>query len=72
MAKCGVKYYTRNRPPAPGSIPHDGLLEIEDFGERRYIFDIDAMAWGTAVYNRELAPWEVMRYELIREPRKSE
>ena len=67
-----VTYYCRNRPPMPNAVPHDGLVEIECYGERIYVHDIDNMAWGVAVYNRELAPWEVMRYELIREPRKSE
>lgn len=65
-----VTYYCTQRPPAPGAIPAGGLMEIEDYGERRYICDIDRMAWGAAIYSRELAAWEIMRYELTREPRE--
>lgn len=67
-----VKYYCTQRPPAPGAVPAGGLIETEDYGERRYIPDIDRMAWGAVVYDRELAPWEIMRYELTREPREDE
>lgn len=68
MSEPRFVYYTRNRPPAPGAIPGGGLVYAEQYPERQYVFEIDGMAWGVCVYNRQLAPWEVMRYELISQP----
>lgn len=72
MSDIRVTYYCTQRPPAPGAVPAGGLVEVEDFGGRIYVFDVDRMSWGKAIYNRELAPWEIMRYELIRELRTEE
>ena len=66
------KYFCTQRPPAPGVVPADGLIAAEDYGKRSYVAAIDRMAWGSVVYSRELASWEIMRYELTREPREEE
>lgn len=66
------RYYCIMRPPMPGGLPHPGLLEVEAFAERRYVPEIDRMAWGWADYVRELAPAEVSEYELIAQPREGD
>lgn len=68
MSELRFTYYTRSRPPAPGAVPGSGLVYAEQYTERQYVPEIDAMAWGVCVYQRQLAPWEVMRYELISAP----
>lgn len=65
------RYYCIMRPPAPGTIPA-GVREVEDYGERRYIPEIDRMAWGWVEYDRELTHAEIRGYELIRAPREDE
>lgn len=66
-------YYCIMRPPAPGAISASGTIRtIEIFDERRYIPEIDRMAWGWVRYAQELTPNEVYDYELIREPREEE
>ena len=59
------------RPPMPGAIPK-GAAEVESYADRRYIPQIDRMAWGWVEYDRELTLDEVYDYELIREPREDE
>lgn len=65
------KYYCIIRPPAPGAIP-EGVKLLMHYGCRRYIPEIDRMAWGWVQYERELMLDEVTDYELIREPREDE
>lgn len=65
------RYYCIMRPPKNDWLPHT-ILEEESFEERRYIPDIDRMAWGWVVYTRELTPQEISDYGLIREPREDE
>ena len=63
------KYYTLERPPAPGAIPSRGLSkgpgDIEAYDEKRD----DCMggmvrAWGWALYDRRLDLQEIRDYEL--------
>lgn len=61
------KYYCIMRPPAPGTIPR-GAIEIRMYNERRYIPEIERMAWGYAVYTRELTYDEIYEHELIAAP----
>ena len=61
-------YYCLKRPPSSGSLPGKGLIHASVFEERQYIFEIDQMAYGTALYNRRLAPWEIVHYDLASEP----
>lgn len=67
MPETRHTYYCR-RPICPGMRPSEGLIAEEEYPERRYVFEIDAMAWGKVVYSRPLAPWEITRYGLISEP----
>lgn len=67
------RYYCIARPPKLGVLPFDpGLLSHKSFDERRYIPEIDRMAWGWVVYTRELTPQEIFDYELIMHPREGE
>lgn len=61
-------YYCLKRPPSTHTLPGKGLIHASAFEERRYVFEIDQMAYGSAMYNRPLAPWEIMRYDLASEP----
>ena len=63
-------YFCPMRPPMLGSVPKDGLLYVGGFTERQYVRAIDCMAWGWAVYKRELTPREIYDYELIMKPRE--
>lgn len=65
------RYYCIMRPPAPGAIPA-GAREVEDYGERCYIPEIDRMAWGWIEYDNPLTPQKIANYELIASPRKDE
>lgn len=60
------RYYCKNRPPMPGSIPRDGLKNIADFDYPQSFNGIGA--WGWAEYNRELTDKETTDYELIPSP----
>ena len=61
------KYYCIMRPPMPGAIPK-GAMEVRTYRERRYVPEIDRMAWGYVIYTRELCTAEIHEYELIAEP----
>lgn len=63
-----ARYYCTKYPPDICYVPFVGLIESEGYGERRYIAEIDRMAWGCVVYNRELSYSEIRAYGLIREP----
>lgn len=62
-------YYCTKYPPDIGYVPFVGMIESADYGERRYIPEIDRMAWGRVVYNRELNYSEIRAYGLVSEPR---
>ena len=57
-------YYLLRRPPSPGTHPIDGLVDLNDFGERAYVREIDRYAWGKLIYNRRLSWQEVENWEL--------
>lgn len=54
-------YLCKERPPAPGSIPRAGLIEVSD--ERMWCDG--KLCWGWVQYNRELSENEIKDYELI-------
>lgn len=65
------RYYCIMRPPMIGGIPNSKLLvDAKAFEERRYIPEIDRMAWGWVEYEHELTMQEVYEYELIMQPRE--
>lgn len=68
------RYYCIAFPPAPGAVPHkEGFRwEGRTFTERRYIPEIDRMAWGWVEYEEELTMQEVFDYDLIMQPREDE
>lgn len=58
-------YYCRERPPAPGSIPREGLSEV-------YVYPYPIndpmdghMIYGYANYTRRLTREEIDQYELL-------
>lgn len=65
------RYYCIMRPPMIGGLPFGRTIQnVEAFGERRYIPEIDRMAWGWVEYAEELTPQEIFDYELIMHPRE--
>ena len=66
------RYYCIMRPPMIGGIPHQKLMDAETFTERRYVPEIDRMAWGWLEYEYPLTLAEVYEYELISAPREDE
>lgn len=62
-------YFCMKERPKADKLPQDGLLAFVPHDERRYIARIDDLAWGLAVYKRELMPWEIARYGLRANPR---
>ena len=63
------KYYCPMRPPTLGAVPKEGLYYVEAFRARKYVKCIGRLAWGYAVYNRELTADEVAGYELVAAPK---
>lgn len=64
------RYYCIVRPPMIGGLPFGRIIqEVECFEERRYIPEIDCMAWGWVDYDSELNYEEIRGYELITAPR---
>ena len=57
-------YYLLHRPPAPGTNPIGGLVDLKGFGERIYVREIDREAWGKLIYTRKLSDQEVYTWEL--------
>lgn len=62
-------YFCLMRPPAPGTVPTRGLVEMESFDRRSYVEIVDRMAWGWVGYDHPLSPSEVDEYELVSAPR---
>lgn len=66
-------YYCIMRPAAPGTVPRPSeVVNFKHFSERRYVAEIDRMAWGWVEYETPLTPMEISEYELISEPREDE
>lgn len=64
------RYYCKARPPMIGGIPNRvTLVNAEAFDERRYVPEIDCMAWGWVEYDHPLSSDELFDYELISAPR---
>ena len=59
------KYYTLERPPAPGTVPSWGLRDTESYDEKRdCCMGGVVSAWCWALYNRRLDMKEIRDYEL--------
>ena len=59
------RYYTVGRPPMPGAIPGDGLVDTKSFMDRHLVPEIGCRAWGYAEYDRCLTAQEVADYEMV-------
>lgn len=59
-------YYMLMRPPMPGAMPKDGLEDMNDFGDKMYVREINREAWGKLIYKRRLSDEEVWNWELMR------
>lgn len=55
------RYATLYRPPMPGAIPREGLLEV---GFDEITAPSGHHAWGWAEYNHKLSETEIRLYEL--------
>ena len=60
------RYYCKYRPPMPGGIPLNGLVNTAGYDWPQSFNGIGA--WGFAEYNRELTPKEIDDYELAASP----
>ena len=56
------RYYCQYRPPMPGAIPRDGLVNIASFDYKQSYNGVGC--WGWAEYNRPLTENEIGDYEL--------
>ena len=64
MSKILYRYYTLYRPPMPSAIPKCTHI-IRDYGQRKFVPDIEREAWGYVDCERELTPDEIAEYELM-------
>lgn len=67
------RYYCIARPPELCGLPYGRvLMEAKRFDGRRYVPEIDRMAWGWVEYAEPLTPMEISKYDLISAPREDE
>ena len=67
------RYYLITRPKTLGDMPSGANVRaVELFSERRYIPEIDRMAWGYVDCETRLTPMEVSEYELVSAPLEEE
>ena len=61
-----VRYYSTQRPVAPGTFPKtQKVKDIVNFDRRQQIPEINHEAWGYIEYEAPLDADEANRYELI-------
>lgn len=60
-------YYMTHRPPMPGAMPKDGLLEIEAREPWKHVPHA-GRAYAKLTYSRPLTEKELYDYELAAEP----
>lgn len=63
-------YYSILRPVGPGTYPNEGMKEIENFDEKKFIEEIGREAYGSVTYGRMLSPAELDQYDLVAIPSK--
>ena len=62
-----MKYYSTQRPVAPGTFPKpkgNRVTSIENFDDRTYIPELGGKAWGLIEYEKPLTDREAEAYEL--------
>ncbi len=57
------RYYCRLRPPMPGGIPREGLVNTGEYDWPQTFGDVGSV-WGFAEYSRPLTDKEIDDYEL--------
>lgn len=62
------KYFTILRPVSIGTFPKEGLVDFENYDNRRYVPEIDHNAWGYLLYNRELSTKEMHAFDFMSMP----
>lgn len=64
------RYYCRFRPPMPGAIPREGLVNIASFDYPQEFTGKKGRVgcWGWAEYSRPLTEKEIHDYELAASP----
>lgn len=60
----GYVYFCRERPPAPGAVPADRLLEVYTYPHPIHDQMIDHDLYGYVRYSRRLTDEEIDQYEL--------
>lgn len=58
------RYYSTQRPVAPGTFPKKSGCEISNYPQKFYIDDAGFQAWGHIDYAEPLTEAEVKEYEL--------
>lgn len=61
------RYYLTERPPMPGTFPNHDVVNVMDYGEKIFIEEINAEAWGYVDYSDPLRESEINAYELTYE-----
>lgn len=59
------RYYLPYRPPMPGAIPKDGIVQMFSADHRKKMDGCDRPVWGWVEYDRKLTRKEIDDYELI-------
>lgn len=59
------RYYCKYRPPMPGSVPKQGLVNIGAYDWPQKFDGIPCGVWGYVEYSRRLTEREIADYELV-------
>ena len=59
------RYYSTQRPVAPGTFPNENVDEIKNFDDRTAIPEINRSAWGYIDYKQPLTDKTASSYELV-------
>lgn len=62
------RYYSTERPVAPGTFPKKGNFNIADYPQKVYINEIGSKAWGHIDYDEPLSDEDIRDYELAPSP----
>ena len=62
------KYYSILRPVSIGTYPKQGLINFENYDRRKYVDEINWLAWGELWYSRPLTGEEQDAYDLQASP----
>ncbi|MBR1561216.1 MAG: hypothetical protein IJ646_13345 [Clostridia bacterium] len=60
------RYYCQFRPPMPGAIPRNSVVNTASFDYKQSFNGIGC--WGWVEYSRELTEKEISDYELVASP----